>query len=51
MDFEGYTGRYTGKCKRISKKFLYKRMVPPGKLMFLFTGDDIQQAAKNYTIV
>jgi len=40
MDFERYTARYTGKCKRSTMTFSYRRMVPPGRLLFMFTADN-----------
>ena len=41
LDYEDYKARYTGKYKLSTKTFNYKRMVPPGKLMFIFTSANL----------
>lgn len=50
LDFDSFLGHYMGPIGK-GNKFVYERMVPPGKLSFFFTANKIQTAGGNYPVV
>jgi hypothetical protein len=49
MDFDSFEGHFMGPLGK-GNKFVYERMVPPGKMNFFFTANKTQLCAANYPI-